>query len=93
MNQTRNTPSSTPPTDSAGSRGGSISSSQAEHTGLADGLPGETPTGREARPGSDGPSSQGLAGAQGSGGGAERGMQQDPGSGTGTGADRRAERP
>ncbi|WP_028999834.1 hypothetical protein [Azohydromonas australica] len=93
MTQIRNTPSSTPPAGSAGSRGGSISSSQAEHTGLADGQPGDTPTGREARPGTDGPTSQGLAGAQGSGGGADRGMQQDPGAGTGSGADRRSDRP
>lgn len=93
MTQIRNTPSSTPPTGSAGSRGGSISPSQSEHTGLADGQPGDTPTGREARPGTDGPSSQGLTGAQGSGGGAERGMQQDPGAGTGSGADRRGDRP
>jgi hypothetical protein len=90
MTGTRNTRSSTAPSDSAGSRGGSVSSTQAEHTGLADGLPGQEPTGREGRPGTDGPSSQGLAGAQGSGGGAERGLQQDPGPGSATGADRRA---
>ena len=86
----RNTPSSTPPGDSAGSRGGSISPTQSEHTGLADGQPGQEPAGREGRPGTDGPTSQGLAGAQGRGGGAERGIQQDPGTGSGTGADRRA---
>lgn len=90
MTQVRNTPSSTPPGDSAGSRTGSISPAQAEHTGLADGQPGDTPAGQEARPGTDGPSSQGMAGAQGSGGGAERGMQQDPGRASGTGADQPA---
>lgn len=84
----RNTPSSTPPGNSAGSRAGATSATQAEHTGLADGAPGDTP--REARPGTDGPTSQGLAGAQGSGGGAERGMQQDPGPASGTGLDQPA---
>lgn len=90
MTGVRNTPSSTAPTDSAGSRGGSISPTQAEHTGLADGQPGQEPAGREGRPGTDGPTSQGLTGAQGSGGGADRGMQQDPGVASGSGADRRA---
>lgn len=54
----RNTPSSQPPGDSAGSRAGSTLGSASDRTGLGDGTVID--------------SSQGLAGAQGSGGGADR---------------------
>jgi hypothetical protein len=39
MTGTRHTPSSTAPTDSAGSRGGSVSATPTQHTGLADASP------------------------------------------------------